>query len=125
MSVSSLIRWGGPAAVVAGALYVIISLTTLLVLGFSPEKVISFNLLVRSAIAPVGGVLLLLGLVGLYFRQSEATGVLGLIGFLCAFFGTVLMQAGNTWAGWLTWAWLCSESLSYEHKRTRAWPPYS
>lgn len=101
MSVSSLIRWGGPAAVVAGALYVIISLTTLLVLGFSPEKVISFNLLVRSAIAPVGGVLLLLGLVGLYFRQSEATGVLGLIGFLCAFFGTVLMQAGNTWAGWL------------------------
>jgi hypothetical protein len=101
VSVSNLIRWGGLAAVAAGVLFLIINLTTLLVLTFSPENVTSFNMLVRSAIAPVGGTLLLLGLVGLYFRQSEATGILGLIGFLCAFFGTVLAQAGNVWAGWL------------------------
>jgi hypothetical protein len=101
VSSSNLIRWGGLAALVAGALFIIVNLITLLVLGFSPEDVTSFNLLVRSAIAPVGGALLLLGLVGLYFRQSEATGILGLIGFLFAFFGTVLVQAGNVWAGML------------------------
>jgi hypothetical protein len=89
------------AAVAAGVLFLIINLTTLLTLVFSLEGVTSFNLLVRSLIAPFGGTLLLLGLIGLYFRQSETTGVLGLIGFLCAFFGTVLVQAGNVWAGWL------------------------
>ena len=40
----------------------------------------------------------LLGLCGLYVRQSEAAGVLGLIGFLVAFLGTVLI-GGLGWAG--------------------------
>jgi hypothetical protein len=85
----------------AGALFVLINLTNLFILGFSPEAATSFNLLVRSAVAPVGEALLLLGLVGLYLRQPEATGILGLIGSLCAFFGTVLAQSDNVWAGWL------------------------
>ncbi len=101
MSSSNLIRWGGLAAMVAGVLFIIVNLITLIILGFSPEDVTSFNLLVRSAIAPTGGALLLWGLVGLYFRRSEATGILGLVGFLFAFFGTVLVQAGNVWAGML------------------------
>ena len=101
MTVSNLIRWCGLAGVVAGALFLITNLTTILILSLSPENVTPFNLLVRSALAPASGALLLLGLVGLYFRQSEATGILGLISFLCAFVGTVLAQAGNAWAGWL------------------------
>ena len=101
VSVSNLIRWAGLAAMAAGALYVLINLTNLFILGFSPETATSFNLLVRSVIAPVGEALLLLGLVGLYLRQPEATGILGLIGSLCAFFGTVLAQSDNVWAGWL------------------------
>jgi hypothetical protein len=85
----------------AGALFVIINLNNVFILGFSPEAATSFNLLVRPVIAPVGEALLLLGLVGLYLRQPEATGILGLIGTLCAFFGTVLAQSDNAWAGWL------------------------
>jgi hypothetical protein len=44
----------------------------------------------------LGAVLLLLGLVGLYASQSEAAGVLGLVGFLVAFLGTALL-AGVLW----------------------------
>ena len=40
--------------------------------------------------------LLLLGLVGIYTSRSEAVGVLGLVGFLTAFLGTVLL-AGALW----------------------------
>jgi hypothetical protein len=42
-------------------------------------------------------VLLLIGLVGLYARQSEAAGPLGLAGFLVAFLGTAL-NMGFFWA---------------------------
>jgi hypothetical protein len=42
------------------------------------------------------GLLLPLGLVGLYARQSEASGPLGLLGFVAAFAGTVLV-AGFVW----------------------------
>jgi len=45
----------------------------------------------------LGGVLLLVGLVGLYAYQSEAVGILGLVGFVGAFLGTVLVL-GTVWA---------------------------
>src|ERR687886_283239 len=108
---SNLIRWGGLAAVIAGALFIIINLITLLVLVFGQE---SFELLVRSIISPVAGALLLLGLIGLYARQSEATDVAGLISFLFALLGTVLALAGNVWAnmlGYLGWALFGVSSL--------------
>ena len=101
VSVSNLIRWGGSAAMAAGTLFALINLINLFILGFSPEAATSFNLLVRPVIAPIGEALLLLGLVGLYLREPEATGILGLIGSMCAFFGTVLAQSDNVWAGWL------------------------
>ena len=101
VSVSNLIRGGGLAALTGGALFVLINLINLFILGFIPEAATSFNLLVRSVIAPLSEALLLLGLVGLYLRQPEATGILGLIGSLCAFVGTVLAQSDNVWAGWL------------------------
>ena len=44
----------------------------------------------------LGTVLLLFGLFGLYARQSEAAGLLGLVGFLVAFLGTALV-AGVSW----------------------------
>ena len=74
-------------------MYIIIDLITALVLGFS-QDVVSFALIFRSAMAPVAEVLLLLGLVGLYTRQSEAVGVPGLISLVCGGLplGTVLSQ---------------------------------
>jgi hypothetical protein len=89
MKSSDLIRWSGLAAVIAGALFMIINLIVLLILSFGLG---SLEILVRSAISPVAGTLLALGLVGLYARQSEATGVPGLASFLVAFVGTVLAQ---------------------------------
>ena len=45
----------------------------------------------QSILTLFAGTLLLGGLVGLYLRQSEAAGRLGLVGFLIAFFGTALV----------------------------------
>ena len=118
MQSSNLIRWGGLAAVIAAALFIIVNLITLLVLVFGQE---SFELLVRSVISPVAGALLLLGLIGLYARQSEATDVIGLISFLFALFGTVLALAGNVWANmlaYLGWALFGVSSL-----QARVYPP--
>jgi hypothetical protein len=93
---STLIRWGGMAAVVAGVMLVVLDLLSLLVFGFGQrvgEGFVPLGLLIRSTIAPVAGALLLLGLIGLYAQQSEATGVPGLISFLVTFVGTVLAQS--------------------------------
>jgi len=46
----------------------------------------------QSLLTLFAGALLLGGMVGLYVRQSEAAGRLGVIGFLLAFFGTVLVE---------------------------------
>ncbi len=52
---------------------------------------------VQSGLTLLAGLLLLVGLAGLYFRQSEDGGLLGLVGFLVAFYGTV-MAVGAFWA---------------------------
>jgi hypothetical protein len=46
---------------------------------------------VQSLLTLFAGTLLLGGLVGLYLRQSEEAGRLGLVGFLLAFFGTAFV----------------------------------
>ena len=118
MKASNLIRWSGLAAVVAGVLFTAINLITLLILGFGQGL---SELLLRSVISPIAGALLVLGLVGLYTRQSEATDVIGLISFLFAFFGTMLALAGNVWANmlaYLGWALFGVSSL-----QARIYPP--
>jgi len=118
MKSSDLIRWSGLAAVIAGALFMIINLIVLLILSFGLG---SLEILVRSAISPVAGTLLALGLVGLYARQSEATDVIGLIGFLFAFSGTVLALAGNVWANLLAYlGWALFGVSSWQ---ARVYPP--
>lgn len=111
MKSSNLIQWSGLAAVAAGLLFMLINLITLLILGFGQER---SELLIRSIISPIAGALLLLGLIGLYAYQSEATDVIGLISFLLALLGTVLALAGNVWAnmlGYLGWALFGVSSL--------------
>ena len=83
------------AAVVAGVLSIAVDLVVLSVFGFGHsfgETLVSSGLLFQSVVAPLAGALLLFGLVGLYVRQLEATGVAGLVSFLVAFVGTVLVQ---------------------------------
>ena len=92
MPSSELIRWSGLAAILAA---VLLSVGALLNIATETE-----NLSESATTAPyaftwllylLGGVLLLLGLVGLYARQSEAAGILGLVGFFVAFLGTALL----------------------------------
>src|SRR5215218_3537143 len=118
MKSSDLIRWSGLAAAVAGALFIVMNLTALLSSSFGQG---SLGLLVRNVVSPLGGTVLVLGLMGLYARQSEASGVVGLLGFLFALFGTVLALAGNVWANLLAyfgWALFGVSSL-----RARVYPP--
>ena len=97
MSSSNLLRLGGLAAVLGGVLLMIVGLAQLVLNLFfpNPAAVSGVAITVSSiqlALALLGQPLIVLGLVGLYVRQSEATGVFGLIGFLVAFFGMALVS---------------------------------
>ncbi len=112
MKSSELIRWSGLAAMMAGALFTAINLIALLILSFGQG---TFELLIRSAISPVAGTLLVLGLFGLYARQAEVTGIVGLISFLFILFGTVLALAGNVWANLLAYlGWILFGTASWQ-----------
>ncbi len=87
MSSSNLIRLGG----LAGVLLTIGALLSLATESENPsESATTASYAFTWLLYLLGGVLLLLGLVGLYARQSEAAGILGLVGFVAALFGTVL-----------------------------------
>jgi hypothetical protein len=96
MTPSNLIRLCGLAAVMAAALLLITEIVGY-TQGGDPFKVESATHAFESALRMIAFVVLLpLGLVGLYARQSEAAGPLGLLGFLVAFSGSVLV-AGFLW----------------------------
>ena len=99
MASSNLIRWGGLAAVLAGALLLIADIVGFFAIDFEnfSESATTGSYAFAFVLFLLAGVLLLLGLVGLYAYQSEAAGPLGLIGFLVAFLGTALV-VGAFWA---------------------------
>lgn len=96
MQSSDLIRWGGLAALASAAVSVMGDILRLFVDVESAGAAtgISYALVFWSYL--IGSILLLLGLVSLYVSQSEAAGVLGLVGFLVAFVGTTLL-VGALW----------------------------
>jgi hypothetical protein len=88
------------AAVLGSALLIIVGLISLVYLSFffSPSAISEADITVsqiRSFLAFLGRTLLVLGLVGLYVSQSEATGIPGLVGFLIAFLGLVAAPGGT------------------------------
>src|SRR3712207_5131417 len=86
MSSSNLIRWSGLAAVVAGVLSLIADLLAMSQTGPVTEWVTAGTSAFESLLRMIFLVILLpLGLVGLCARQSEAAGLLGLLGFVVAF----------------------------------------
>ncbi len=96
MSSSSLVRLSALAAVMAATLLLITEIVGF-TQGGDPFKAASATHAFQSTLRMIAFVVLLpLGLVGLYARQSEAAGPLGLLGFLVAFAGTVLV-AGFLW----------------------------
>lgn len=85
MSSSSLVRWSGLAAMVAGVLLFIAELLELLPafddLPFS-ELALTGIFTFQLTLYLVGLILVAVGLTGLYAHQSEVAGPLGLVGFL-------------------------------------------
>jgi hypothetical protein len=116
MSPARLLRLAGLLSVAAGVLLVVTQLL------FSLMLVVADGDPVRRARSPLAGVnglltllagyLLLLGLVGLYARQAAASGTLGLVGFVVAVLGTMLL-AGAWWleAFAVPWAVLKAPAL--------------
>lgn len=99
MSSSSLVRWGGAAAMLAGGLLVAADLLSLSISPKFPsvESLTSQPYALQSVLKLAAAALLLLGLLGLYARQAGSAGALGLAGFLVAFSGTALVM-GAFWA---------------------------
>jgi hypothetical protein len=98
MNSANLIRWSGLAALLGGALLLVADVLNLIPTSDSfSETAATTSYAVESGLRLLGGMLVLLGLVGLYARQAEASGVPGLIGFLAAFAGTSLLL-GAFWA---------------------------
>ncbi len=87
MSLARLVRSAGLLSMVAAALIVVSEIVAFLSGGIG---------LINGVVRVVAFFLLLLGLVGLYARQSEEAGKLGLAGFHLAFLGTMLL-AGDLW----------------------------
>lgn len=96
MTPANLMRWAGLAAVASAALSVIGDVLRLFVDVESSETATTTPYVLVFLLYLLGAVLLLIGLVGLYASQSEAAGVLGLVGFLAAFLGTALL-VGALW----------------------------
>lgn len=97
MSGHRLVRIGGFSAIIAGALLLLADgwgVVDFLRYGDSvpfSEIAGAPSFAVSSVMYMVGGLLLLITLAGLYARQSEAAGALGLVGFLAALVGTGML----------------------------------
>lgn len=91
MSTQNLMRWSGWALAIGGIAIAGFFLALLPIGGVTATTESSPGLYyLAHGLHTIGGVLAALGLVGLYARQSEKTGWLGLIGFVLAFIGTTL-----------------------------------
>ena len=92
LSTSNLIRWSGLANVAGGVLLVVSDFLELPLLGYGlGAAAITDTYALVNMMVLIGTVLLLMGLVGLYVGQSEAAGLLGLVGFLVSFMGNTLV----------------------------------
>jgi len=125
MSPPNLLRLGGLSAAVGGVLFIVVYLINVGVNLFlsGPDEfgaTASAALRIQSALGLPGQVLLALGVVGLYARQSAVIGVIGFIGFLGAFVG-MFFASGIIWAALLAdlgWAVFGVSCL-----RARVYPP--
>ena len=86
MSAANLIRWSGLISILAGVLYAFGAI--LHPAGEDLAAYTSPNWVIAHQVYWAAAMLMLFGLVGVYARQVEKTGWLGLVGFVLAFIGT-------------------------------------
>jgi hypothetical protein len=103
---SRFVRMGAWAAIVSGIALVVSFLLEWLVVPYErlgqTEAYFTSAYTVSSGLRLLSIVLLLWGLIGIYGRQSRASGTFGLWAFAVVFLGTALV-AGNTWAEVFVW----------------------
>jgi hypothetical protein len=107
MSSSNLMRWSGLAALVGGVLFVLLDVLESLLFTNLPEAEAASTgawIIVQGSFI-LATVFIAMGLVGLYTRQAEQAGTLGLVAFVVTFFGA-MMAAGSTWSEAFFGAWL-------------------
>lgn len=107
MSSSNLSRWSGLAALVGAVLVVVLDVVEFVLFGGQPESVAAATSawIVVQVAGLVATVLTILALVGLYARQAERAGALGLIAFLVALAGEVMI-AGDDYGAAFIGPWL-------------------
>ena len=96
LSSSQLIRWSGLMNIFAGLLY---ALETLLhpardihqLAVITQQSVLGVSWYVSHTLGIAAGLLGMLGLIGLYVWQFDRLGWLGLVGFVTALIGTVML----------------------------------
>jgi hypothetical protein len=100
MTRGKLLRWSGLTGVVGGILLLLLDVAFIVAFGDQPERVAAATgtWLILLDLSLLATFLTLLALIGLYARQVEEAGTLGLVAFVIASLGTV-MSAGFTWAG--------------------------
>ena len=100
MSSSQATRWGGPAAILGGTLYVALFGATVLIYGVFAEQTegtfLGVHVFIHSLDTPMFA-LLALGAIGVYVRQKANLGKVGKAGFY-----TTLMGFGLSVLGGLT-----------------------
>lgn len=99
MHTSTLIRWGGLAALVASIISIAIEIALLAVLGNQTYSVAALTTewSVLYSLRLIATILLMLGLVALFARQNQKMGTFGVVAFVIAAVGTMLVS-GFAWA---------------------------
>lgn len=113
MSSKNLLRWSGLAALIGGVLLAILSALESVLFGSQPDSaaMASSAWIILEVVFIVAELLIILGLIGLYARQVEQSGSLGLIAFLVAFTGSV-MVSGIDWGSAFMAPWLAETAPS-------------
>ncbi len=96
ITIAQLIRWSGLVNILAGILY---ALETLLhparditkLAAITQQSVLGVSWYVSHTLGIAAGLVALLGLIGLYVRQFDKLGWLGLAGFVTALIGTAML----------------------------------
>src|SRR3954451_3087927 len=97
MTKTQITRWAGALCLTAAALIVSSELLRLTVgLAWGPDSAATLAHTLTYALALAGVYVLLLALTAVYIGHQRALGVLGLVGYLTAAAGTVLV-AGDWW----------------------------
>lgn len=111
MSYSKLMRWSGLAALLGGALFVVLDILESILFGNQPysEAAASGTWVIVQAAYILVFMLVGLGLIGLYIFHAQQAGPLGLVAFLLAFIGGML-ATGAAWSEAFWSAWLAGSA---------------